>query len=45
MIKNLQQQVIHKGSTIELQQDHGFDTTADPSQKKSSMASTGALGD
>jgi hypothetical protein len=45
MIKDLQQQVTHKGSTIELQQDTGFDTTADPSQKKSSMASTGALGD
>jgi hypothetical protein len=27
MVKDLQQQVTHKGSTVELQQDPGFDST------------------
>jgi hypothetical protein len=40
MIQNLQEQVAQNGSAVELQQDLGFDSTADPSQKKSSMAST-----
>jgi hypothetical protein len=40
MIKN-STTMTHKGSTVELQQDRGFDCTVDPSQKKSSVASTG----
>ncbi|KAK1679472.1 hypothetical protein QYE76_040320 [Lolium multiflorum] len=35
------EQVAQKGSIVELQQDPGFDSTADPSQKKISKASTG----
>jgi hypothetical protein len=35
----------HKGTTVQLQQDPGFDSTADPSHRKSSVASTGAQDD
>jgi hypothetical protein len=45
MLKQIQQQVSQQGTTIQLQQDHGFDSTANPSQRKSSVASTWAQSD
>ena len=45
MLKMIQQQVSQQGTTVQLQQDPGFDSTADPSHRKSSVASTGAQGD
>jgi hypothetical protein len=42
MVKELKKHMGKQGATVQLQQDHGFDSAGNPSQLKSSVASTGS---